>query len=82
LRDALSATSDDNVFTGLVSFDKSKLLSSGFVPLNLACTNSQQGFIAPGGYCVIFGDSESGKTWLHLQILAEAANNTVFDDYA
>jgi len=81
LHDALTATSPDGVFTGLVPYDRNKLLSSGFVPLNLACTSSQKGFIAPGGYCIIFGDSESGKTWLQLQILAEAANDPVFDDY-
>ena len=61
--------------------DKSKLLSSGFVPLNLASTNCHHGFIAPGEDCIIFGDSASGKTWLYLQILAEAANNPHFDEY-
>jgi len=61
--------------------NKSKLLSSGFAPLNLASTNCHHGFIAPGEDCIIFGDSASGKTWLYLQILAEAANNPNFDEY-
>jgi len=74
LRAALTDTSP-------LSCDESELLSCGYVPLNLASTNSHKGFIAPGEYCVIFGDSGSGKTWLYLQILAEAAKNSHFDEY-
>ena len=81
LRDALLTSNETAGGIGLTSFDRGMLLSSGFVPLNLACSSEQGGFIAPGGYCVIFGDSESGKSWLQLQILAEAANNPKFNDY-
>jgi len=61
--------------------DAGQMLSCGYIPLNLASSNDHRGFIAPGEYCLIFGDSSSGKTWFYLQLLAEASKNPNFDDY-
>ena len=56
-------------------------LSTGSTMLNLACSdNPSYGFIK-GGYYLIVGDSRSGKTWLSLSCMAEAANNLQFKDY-
>jgi len=56
-------------------------LSTGSTMLNLACTNHpDRGFIK-GYYYLIVGTSQSGKTWLTLTCLAEAARNPNFKDY-
>ncbi|MDR2170703.1 MAG: hypothetical protein LBP59_11215 [Planctomycetaceae bacterium] len=61
--------------------DKTKLLSTGSTLLNLAIANNWQASILPGAYYWLCGDSASGKTWLTYSILAEAANNPVYDNY-
>jgi len=57
------------------------LLSSGCTTLNLACTGKRTGTFVKGHYYLYVGDSNSGKTWLCLSALAEAANNPNFEDY-
>jgi hypothetical protein len=57
------------------------LLSSGSTLVNLACSGKVSGAYLPGHYYLLVGGSNSGKTWLTLAALAEAANNPAFDDY-
>lgn len=57
------------------------LLSSGSTLLNLAATGRIVGCYAKGLYYWLVGDSDSGKTWYTLSMLAEAAINPEFDDY-
>lgn len=59
----------------------SDLLSTGSTMLNLAISGRHQGGFAKGKYHFLVGDSASGKTWLSLTCLAEAAMNPEFDDY-
>jgi len=49
--------------------------------LNLACTNKIYGAFVKGKYYFFVGDSSSGKTFLSLTCLAEAAINPNFDNY-
>lgn len=58
------------------------LLSSGSTLLNLACTGKWQGAFYKGGYFLLVGDSDSGKTFLSMTCLAEASINHHFDDYS
>lgn len=58
-----------------------RLLSTGATRLDLACANSAVGGIAMGSYVYLVGDSDSGKTWLTMSCLAEAAINRRFDEY-
>lgn len=60
---------------------RSELLSSGSTVLNLACSGYPFGGIPKGCYVLLAGDSESGKTWLALTMLAEAATDYRFADY-
>jgi len=46
--------------------------------LNLACTGHPEHGFAKGHYYLIVGTSRSGKTWLSLSCLAEAAQNKNF----
>lgn len=57
------------------------MLSTGVTTLNLACTGKPTRGVPVGAYVLIVGDSAAGKTWISLQILAEAANDPRFDDY-
>jgi RecA/RadA recombinase len=59
----------------------SDLLSTGSTLLNLACSGNHLGGFAKGKYHFLVGDSASGKTWLSLTCLAEAAMNKEFDGY-
>jgi RecA/RadA recombinase len=59
----------------------SRLLSSGSTLLNLACTGTTKGAYPKGDYIFFVGDSDSGKTWYCMSMLAEAATNARFDDY-
>lgn len=52
-------------------------LSTGSTLLNLACG----GGFYKGGYVLLVGDSDSGKTWITMTCLAEAARNPNFDEY-
>jgi RecA/RadA recombinase len=56
-------------------------VSTGFTPLNLACSGRTDGGFAKGRCYLVVGDSDSGKTWLSHTIMAEAAKNPEFDDY-
>lgn len=58
-----------------------RYLSTGCSVLNLACTGELEGGLIPGHYYLVCGDSSSGKTFLGMTILAEAANNRMFDNY-
>jgi RecA/RadA recombinase len=60
-------------------FDKG--LSSGSTLINLAATGRPEIAMLPGTYALWVGDPGSGKTFLTLTTLAEAAINPVFDDY-
>lgn len=55
------------------------LLSSGSTLVNLACSGSVEGAFPAGCYCLIPGDSMSGKTWLGMSCFAEAAADERFD---
>lgn len=57
------------------------LLSTGSTLIDLACTGRWQGGFAKGLYFWLVGDSTSGKTWLSMTCLAEAAVNPEFDGY-
>lgn len=57
------------------------LLSTGSSMLNLAITGKMYGGLAAGHYYWFVGDSSSGKTFLTLTCLAEAANKPRFDKY-
>ncbi len=56
-------------------------LSTGSTLLNLACTGFPDRGFAKGRYYFIVGDTVSGKTWLSLTCLAEAAKNPNFKGY-
>jgi RecA/RadA recombinase len=60
---------------------KSDLLSTSSTLLNLALSGKKEGGWAKGRYFFFVGDSSSGKTFLTLSCLAEAAANKEFDDY-
>lgn len=56
-------------------------LSTGSTLLNLACSGKPNCGFIKGLYYFIVGDPASGKTFLSLTCLAEAAKNPNFDDY-
>ncbi len=56
-------------------------LSTGSTLLNLACSGKPTGGFEKGTYNFIVGDSWSGKTFLGFTCLAEATQNSTFDDY-
>lgn len=60
---------------------KRNYVSSGSTLLNLALSDKHNGGFLPGKVVNIIGDSSSGKTFLALSLLAEAANNPFFDNY-
>jgi RecA/RadA recombinase len=60
---------------------KLSLLGTGSTLLNLACSGKARGGFAKGKYILLVGDSESGKTWLSLTCLAEAASTPTFNNY-
>jgi hypothetical protein len=57
------------------------LVGFGSTLLNLACTGRPFGGIPKGKYLLLVGDSDSGKSWLAMSVLAEAAYNKNFDGY-
>lgn len=59
----------------------SDFLSSGSTLINLACSGRPFGCFAVGRYYLLVGDSASGKTFLSLTCLAEAASKRRFDKY-
>lgn len=58
---------------------KEAYLSLGITTLNLAVTGTTTDGIAKGQYLYFVGDSEAGKTWFCMMVLAEAARNPAFD---
>jgi recombination protein RecA len=56
-------------------------LSSGSTLLNLACSDNYLGGFPLGGYIFLVGDSRSGKTWLSLSCMAEAAIDERFNEH-
>ena len=56
-------------------------LGSGSTVVNLACSNTINGAFDKGTFNLVVGDSESGKTFLLLTALAEAAQTKDFDKY-
>lgn len=56
-------------------------LSSGSTLLNLACSGTTSEAFQTGGYYLFVGDSDSGKSFLNLTLLAEASINPKFKDY-
>ncbi|KON32541.1 hypothetical protein AC477_02835 [miscellaneous Crenarchaeota group-1 archaeon SG8-32-1] len=56
-------------------------LSTGSTMLNLACTDYPDKGFAKGRYYLLVGTSSSGKTFLSLTCLAEAARNPNFNSY-
>jgi len=56
-------------------------VSTGSTLLNLAITGSVDKGFFKGGYFHFVGDSTSGKTFLCMTVLAEAAKRGDFDDY-
>lgn len=65
----------------VTKIDWSRGLSSGSTLLNLACTGRPHAAVLPGDFLWMIGDSHSGKTWLALSFLAEAANSPKYDGY-
>ena len=61
--------------------DWNKGLSSGSTLLNLATTGRNFATVLPGDLLWVIGDSNSGKSWMTLSCMAEAANNKHYDDY-
>jgi RecA/RadA recombinase len=59
----------------------SDYLSTGSTLVNLACTGRVDGGFCKGKYFFVVGDSASGKTFLSLTCLAEAAVNPEFDGH-
>lgn len=56
-------------------------VSTGVTRLNLALTNNKDRGLAKGRYYMFVGDSDTGKSFVLLGVLAEAANDVNFKDY-
>lgn len=61
--------------------DTREYLSTGSTLLNLAISDRVDGGFVKGGFHWLVGDSDSGKSFLSLTCLAEAAKNPAFDKY-
>lgn len=61
--------------------ERTGMLSSGSTLLNLGCTDDPFSAFPRGKYIWLVGDSTSGKTFLSLTCMAEAANDPAFDNY-
>lgn len=64
-----------------ISISGKRLVGFGSTLLNLQCTGRPFGAIPKGTIVLLVGDSDSGKSWLAMSVLAEAANNENFDGY-
>jgi RecA/RadA recombinase len=60
---------------------KKDLLSTGCTLLNLALSGRSKGGVPKGKYILVVGDSDTGKSWFGMSLLAEAANNPEFEEY-
>lgn len=56
-------------------------VSTGLSLLNLGCTGTTKRGLRRAHYYLLVGESSSGKTWLAMQVLAEASVNSAFKDY-
>lgn len=56
-------------------------LSTGSTLLNLGCSGHIRRGFKKAHYYMLVGESSSGKTWLAMQLLAEASVNPAFKDY-
>lgn len=74
-------TKPDETPEGLHIFDPAQSLSSGCDLLNVAVSGRIEGCYPKGRMVLLVGDSASGKTWLAMAALAEAANNPKYDAY-
>lgn len=61
--------------------DLGKALSTGSTLLNLACSGKLSAAFLPSTFNYLVGDSASGKSFLTLTCLAEAAKNKDFNNY-
>jgi RecA/RadA recombinase len=75
IREMLLATEAPKVL------DPKDLLSSGCVTLNLAVSGLARGAFLKGHYYWFVGDSDTGKTFLTMTCMAEAAKNKYFADH-
>lgn len=64
-----------------IPIDAKDFLSTGSTMLNLAQTGDPFKGIFKGDYFYFVGDSSSGKSWISMNILAEAVLNPSFDNY-
>lgn len=71
----------DLASTARASVPRKDMLSTGSTLLNMACTGYPDCGFFKGHYFWLVGDSSSGKTFLALTCLAEAARNKEFDNY-
>jgi RecA/RadA recombinase len=78
IKQALLKKSKAERFTSIPAKD---FLSTGLTTLNLAATGHPDRGIPKGHYALFVGDSSTGKTWIGMQILAEACSNPEFKDY-
>jgi len=58
-----------------------KLISSGSIMLNLACSDTYKGAFKPGRMVNLIGDSSTGKTLIALSMFGDLHLNPQFDDY-
>ncbi len=65
----------------LIRPNTSKMLPTGFDQLNLAISDSVHGGLPVGTYTRVCGDSDAGKTFVVLAILAEASIHPDFSKY-
>jgi len=75
VKDKLTRRTKERVLTG------KDFLSTGSTMLNLACSGYPDRGFAKGHYYLIQGTTRSGKTFLALTCLAEAAKNPEFKNY-
>ena len=64
-----------------VNFNERTMLPTGFDQLNLAISDSINGGLPVGTYTRVCGDSDAGKTFVALAILAEASIHPDFKKY-
>ena len=83
--DAIKATIMEphkpNRFADLCKVREEDLLSTGSTLLNLACSGKSSGGFLKGHFYGLVGDSTSGKTFLAMNLFAEACCNDNFKDY-
>lgn len=79
---AASVAASADMEVGIVAHkDTLTYLSTGSTLLNLALTDKADGGWLAGRFYNIIGDSSSGKSFMCLTSLAEAAHDPKFDDY-